>query len=317
MPILDNALFNQLTVFHAIAAEGSITGAARRLGLGVPAVSKSLKALEGSMGVPLFNRTTRRQEITEAGQMLLTRSGDAMQSLRFAVESVQDLGRTARGTVRITVARFAYLSILKPLLGRFRHAYPEIRLEISLNDGIIDILEQGFDMGIRFGDRVEQGMVARRLLPAFRNGLFVSDDYARERGIPESPDDLPRHHLIGFRFVTANRMVPLTLNNKGEELTVDMPTSMVTNDIDVVADAIRQGLGIGRVFEPILRQFPDRDRFIPVLEPFWQPFPAVYLYFPQNSQKAKRIRATIDFLIEACAGRPPKAAAHSDYAARE
>jgi DNA-binding transcriptional LysR family regulator len=298
IPDLDNALFSQLTVFHAIAAEGSITGAARRLGLGVPAVSKSLKALEGSMGVPLVNRTTRRQEITEAGQMLLTRSSDAMQSLRFAVESVQDLGQAPSGTVRITVARFAYLCILRPLLGRFRQAYPEIRLEISLYDGTVDILEQGFDMGIRFGDRVEDGMVARRLRAPFRNGLFVSDDYARTHGIPERPEDLPRHQLIGYRFVTANRMLPLTLNNKGEELTVDMPTSIVTNDIDVMADAIRQGLGIGRVFEPILHQFPDRARFIPVLEPFWQPYPAVYLYFPRNSQKAKRIRATIDFLTD-------------------
>ena len=102
---MENALFGQLTVFHAIASEGSISGAARRLGLGVPAISKTLKALEGNMGVPLFNRTTRRLEITEAGQMLLERSGDAMQSLRYAVESVQDLGQTPSGAVRITVAR--------------------------------------------------------------------------------------------------------------------------------------------------------------------------------------------------------------------
>ena len=117
---MDSALFGQLTVFHAIAAEGSITGAARRLGTGLPAVSKSLKALEGSMGVPLFNRTTRRLEITEAGQMLLARSKDAMATLSYAVESVQDLGQTPSGTVRITVARFAYLCILKPLQRRLQ-----------------------------------------------------------------------------------------------------------------------------------------------------------------------------------------------------
>ncbi len=295
---MDSALFGQLTVFHAIAAEGSITGAARRLGTGLPAVSKSLKALEGSMGVPLFNRTTRRLEITEAGQMLLARSRDAMASLSYAVESVQDLGQTPSGTVRITVARFAYLCILKPLLGRFAETYPEIRLEISIHDGTVDILEQGYDMGIRFGDRVEEGMVARRLMEPFREGLFASAGYLARYGMPLTPEDLPRHRLVGYRFTTSNRLLPLVLLKDGEELTVDMALGIVTNGIEVTADAIRQGLGIGRLFEPIHRLQPDRDELIPVLEPYWRSYPAVFLYFPQNSQRARRIRAVIDFLAE-------------------
>lgn len=296
---MDNALYGQLQVLQAIVAEGSITGAARRLGLGVPAVSKSLKALEGSMGLPLFNRSTRQLEITEAGQMLHARSADALQSLRYAVESVQDLGQTPNGTVRITVARHAYQSLLKPRLAEFGARYPEIRLEISVYDGTVDILEQGFDMGIRFGDRIEEGMVARRLTAPIREGLFVSEAYLRRYGTPNGPDDLSRHWLIGYRFITANRMLPLVLLKGGEELTVDMPVSLTTNDIDVIADAVRQGLGIGRMFEPSLQLLPDREAFIPVLKPFWRSYPALYLYFPQNSQRAKRIRALIDFLAEA------------------
>ena len=295
---VDNALYGQLQVFHAIAAEGSISGAARRLGLGVPAVSKSLKALEGSMGVPLFNRSTRRLEITEAGQMLQSRSADALQSLRYAVESVQDLGQTPSGAVRLTVARHAWLHLLKPRLARFCETYPGIRLEISVYDGTVDLLEQGYDMGIRFGDRVEEGMVARRLTAPFREGLYVSDGYLRRYGIPQGPEDLSRHRLIGYRFITANRVLPLILNNRGEELTVDMPTSIITNDIDVIAEGVRQGLGIGRLFEPVHRQLPDRAALLPVLEPFWRVYPALYLYFPRNSQRAKRIRALIDFLAE-------------------
>ncbi|MFV0408979.1 MAG: LysR family transcriptional regulator [Paracoccus sp. (in: a-proteobacteria)] len=295
---MDNALFGQLTVFHAIASEGSISGAARRLGLGVPAISKTLKALEASMGVPLFNRTTRRLEITEAGQMLLDCSGDAMQSLRYAVESVQDLGQTPSGAVRITVARHAYKCLLKPRLARFSDTYPEIRLEISVYDGTVDILESGYDMGIRFGDRVEEGMIARRLTEPFREGLYVSEGYLRRYGTPKGPEDLQSHKLIGYRFITAGRLLPLLLNRNGEELTVDMPVSVTTNDIDVIADSVRHNLGIGRLFEPVRRQLSDRDAFIPVLEPFWRGYPALYLYFPQNSQRAKRIRAVIDFLAE-------------------
>lgn len=300
---MGNALYGQLQVFHAIAGEGSISGAARRLGLGVPAISKSLKALEGSLGLPLFNRTTRRLEITEAGQMLLTRSADALQSLRYAVESVQDLGQTPSGAVRITIARHAYMCLLKPRLARFCETYPQIRLEISVNDGTVDILEQGFDMGIRFGDRVEDGMIARRLTEPLREGIYVSEDYIRRHGLPTGPEDLPNHQLIGYRFITANRMLPLILNNGGEELTVDMPISLICNDIAVMADAIRQGLGIGRMFEPVHRHLPNRDELIPILESFWRQYPALYLYFPQNSQRAKRIRAVIDFLTNAGGGK--------------
>ena len=295
---MDNALFGQLTVFHAIAGEGSISGAARRLGLGVPAVSKSLKALEGTMGVPLFHRTTRRLEITEAGQMLLSRSADAMQALSYAVESVQDLGQTPSGAVRITIARHAWLSLLRPRLASFCESYPEIRLEISVFDGTVDILEQGYDMGVRFGDRVEEGMVARRLTAPFREGLYVSAGYLRRYGRPLGPEDLHAHRLIGYRFITANRLLPLILRKGGEELTVDMPVSITTNDIDVIAEGVRQSLGIGRLFEPVHSLLPDRDTFIPVLEPLWRSYPALYLYFPQHSQRAKRIRAVIDFLTE-------------------
>jgi DNA-binding transcriptional LysR family regulator len=295
---MDSVVFGQLTVFHAIAAEGSITGAARRLGVGLPAVSKSLKLLEKTIGLPLFNRTTRTLEITEAGQMLLIRTADAMQTLRYAVESVHDLGQTPSGTVRITAARFAYQSILKPALVGFCEAYPQIDLEISVYDGTIDLLQEGFDLGIRFGDRLEEGMVARRLREPFREGLYVSETYIQRHGVPGEPSELGRHRLIGYRFATSNRLLPLILNRGGQELTVDMPASIVTNDIEVIADGVRMGLGIGRLFEPVHAQFPDRDNFIPVLESFWRTYPAVYLYFPQGSQKAKRIRTVIDYLAD-------------------
>lgn len=295
---MDNVVFGQLTVFHAIAAEGSITGAAKQLGVGLPAISKSLKLLEKTMGVPLFNRTTRKLEITEAGQMLLTRTADALQSLNYAVESVQDLGQTPSGTVRITAARFAYQCILKPVFSHFCEAYPQIKLEISVYDGTIDLLKEGFDLGIRFGDRLEEGMVARRLTEPFREGLYVSEDYIRRHGLPGDPSDLARHRLIGYRFTTSNRLLPLILNRGGQELTVDMAADIVTNDIEVIADGVRLGLGIGRLFEPVHAQLADRDMFIPVLQEFWRTYPAVYLYFPKDSQKAKRIRAIIDYLAE-------------------
>ncbi|MDO5638478.1 MAG: LysR substrate-binding domain-containing protein [Neisseria sp.] len=294
---MHSAIYGQLTVFHTIAAQGSISGAARQLEIGAPAVSKSLKLLEEHIGLPLFNRTTRKLELTEAGALLLARTGEAVQSLQYAVESVQDLGDTPHGSVRITVARFAYKCILKPLLAEFCRQYPEIRLEVSVFDGTVDILEQGFDLGIRFGDRVEEGMVARQLMAPFKEGLYVSQAYRDQYGLPESPADLPAHRLIGYRLITANRILPLTLDNHGQALEVDMPCPILVNDIGVMADAVRQGIGIGRLFEPVVQQYADRADFVPVLADYWQSYPGVYLYYLQNSQKAKRIRVLIDFLL--------------------
>lgn len=295
---MNSAIYGQLIVFQTIAAQGSIAAAARQLEIGSPAVSKSLKQLEEYIGLPLFNRTTRKLELTEAGQLLLANTGDAVQDLKLAVESVQDLGHTARGSVRMTVPRFAYQCIVRPRMAEFMQRYPEIELEISVDDGDVDILEAGYDVGIRFGDHIEEGMIARQLMKPFKEGLYVSPAYIAKYGVPKKLEDLPQHKLIGYRLISAKRILPLGLENRGEALSVHMPHSIVVNDIEVIHDAVRAGLGIGRVFEPTFRRLPDPENFVPVLQAYWQSYPGVYLYYLQNSQKAKRIRVLIDFLLE-------------------
>ncbi|WP_281167289.1 LysR substrate-binding domain-containing protein [Thiofilum flexile] len=151
---------------------------------------------------------------------------------------------------------------------------------------------------IRFGDHLQENRVARQLLAPFKEGLYVSAGYVERYGLPQSPEELSQHRLIGYRFITAKRILPLILNNQGEELTVQMPHSIITNDIEVIADGVRQHLGIGRLFVPVHARLPDRDSFIPVLEPYWRNYPGVYLYYLQNSQKAGRIRTVINFLLE-------------------
>ena len=171
--------------------------------------------------------------------------------------------------VRITFSRFAYLLILnlqwlrsvsntKDPTGNF------------VFDGTVNIIEERFDLGIRFGDILEGGVVARPLMKPFREGLYASSAYLAEQGMPEVPADLSHHRLIGYRFITNNRILPLILNDRGEQLTVEMPGQLISNDIDVMADGIRNGLGIGRLFEPIWRLQPDREQFVPVMESFWK-----------------------------------------------
>ncbi|KIF52337.1 LysR family transcriptional regulator [Vibrio owensii] len=295
---MNGTTYNQLMMFHTIAQEGSITAAARKLEIAPPSVSQALKMLEEQLGLPLFTRTTRRIELTEAGQLLYERTLASMSELNLAVESVSDLSRVPSGKVRITVPRFVYQSLLKPIYIEFCQRYPSIQLEISVSDKAIDIIRDGFDMGIRFGDRVEEGMIARQLTLPVKEALFASPGYVEQYGLPKTPDDLKQHKLIQYRFISSNQVAPLNLNNQGETLTVNMPTALIVNDTDVMIDAAHNGLGIGRIVTPMVEEGFKKGEIVPVLEEYWQPYSGLYVYFHKNTQKAKRVRVLIDFLLE-------------------
>ncbi|WP_434640354.1 LysR family transcriptional regulator [Klebsiella sp. I138] len=295
---MNNVIYNQIRIFQSIAREGSISAAARKLEITPPSVSKALKLLEQHIGHPLFVRTTRRIELTDAGQQLLAQTTPAVDSLEKALESIRDQNQEPSGLIRITLSRFAYLLILKPTMAEFCQRYPGIQLEISVYDGTVNIVDARFDLGIRFGDILEGGVVARQLMKPFREGLYASERYLNAFGTPDTPADLHQHRLIGYRFITNNRILPLILNDNGEQLTVDMPGQLISNDIDVMADGIRHGLGIGRLFEPIYRLQPDKAQFIPVMEAYWKTYPPVYLYYPKSAGKIRRVKALIDFLLD-------------------
>lgn len=295
---MNNVIYNQLRIFQSIAREGSITAAARKLEITPPSVSKALKQLEQHIGHPLFVRTTRRIELTDAGQQLLEQTTAAVDSLEKSLENIRDQSQEPSGLVRITLSRFAYLLILKPVMAAFCQQFPGVQLEISVYDGTVKIIDDRFDLGIRFGDILEGGVVARQLMKPFREGLYASSSYLKEFGTPTVPAELYQHNLIGYRFITNNRILPLILDHHGEQLTVEMPGQLISNDIDVMADGIRSGLGIGRLFEPIHSLQPDKEQFIPVMEKYWKTYPPVYLYYPKNAGKTKRVKTLIDFLIK-------------------
>ncbi|AGP45678.1 LysR family transcriptional regulator [Serratia plymuthica] len=295
---MNNVIYNQIRIFQSIAREGNISAAARKLEITPPSVSKALKLLEQHIGHPLFVRTTRRIELTEAGQQLLEQTVAAVDSLEKSLENIRDQNQEPSGLVRITLSRFAYLLILKPAMAAFCRQYPGIKLEVSVYDGTVNIIDERFDLGIRFGDILEGGVVARQLMKPFREGLYASSAYLEAFGTPTTPAELHQHNLIGYRFITNNRILPLILDHKGEQLTVEMPGQLISNDIEVMADGIRNGLGIGRLFEPIHSLQPDKEKFIPVMENYWKTYPAVYLYYPKNAGKTKRVKTLIDFLIE-------------------
>ncbi|OOF44399.1 LysR substrate-binding domain-containing protein [Rodentibacter trehalosifermentans] len=294
----DNSYYGQLNVFQTIAQEGSISAAARKLQIAVPSASQSLKLLEQKIGVPLFHRTTRNIQLTEAGRQLLAQTETAMMMLNQALEEIQHFNSEPTGTVRITLSRFAYQLILRSHLAEFHERYPQIQLEISLNDALVNLLEEGFDLGIRFGNRIEEGMVARKLLPAFKEGLYVTKAYIKQYGKPKTPKDLTTHRLIGYRFISSNRIEPLVLNIDGKDTALNIDTPLLCNDPEIIADAARQGIGIGRIFEPNMQLFEDKDDFIPILQKHWREYPPLYLYYLQHNQKSRKMQTVIEFLLE-------------------
>lgn len=295
---MKGSTFNQLTIFQTIVQEGSIRGAARKLEMAPPSASHALKQLEAQVGLPLLNRSTRSMELTEAGKMLYEQITGAISTLDYAMESVQDLNERPSGRVSITIPRFAFQFFLRPVYAEFCERYPDIQLEISVSDKAVDILSEGHDMGIRFGDRVDPGMVARQITAPMREALFASDTYIARHGLPKTPDELQQHKLIQYRFIASNQLAPLMLQSEGQAISVQMPLALIVNDTDVMVDAAEKGLGIGRLVTPLVDEHLKTGELKPVLEENWYPYASLYVYFMQNSQKARRVRVLIDFLVE-------------------
>ncbi|WP_415894163.1 LysR family transcriptional regulator [Neptuniibacter sp. PT8_73] len=292
------ATYNQLMIFQAIVEESSIRGAARKLEISPPSASKALKSLEKNLGLPLFNRTTRSMELTEAGQLLYENTTTAVSSLNAAMESVHDLSTDPKGSVRITLPKFVYQWLLEPIYADFCRQYPEINLEVSISDATVDLISEGLDLGIRFGHKVQEGMIARQLTAPIKEALFASDDYLQNYGIPKSLSDLSNHRQIQYRFIASNKIAPLTLEDNGSQIEIEMRSALIVNDTDMMVDAAKKGLGIGRIALPIVEHKLQNGTLTPVLEEYWETYPGLYLYFPQNSQKARRVRVLIDFLVE-------------------
>ncbi len=290
--------YNQLMVFHSIVEQGSIRGAARSLEMAPPSVSQALKLLESNIGLTLFNRSTRRMELTEAGHLLYDRTKEALSSLSSALESVNELSEVPSGLVRITLPRFVYQTYLKDIYPEFCARYPQIQLEISVSDAAVDIVKQGFDLGIRFGDRIEQGMVARKLTEPMPGAIFASPDYLAKHGTPQTIEELKSHPYIQYRYITSNQFAYLEVMDKDERKKLEMPTAIVVNDIELEVDAALNGMGIGSIVLPCVEKHLESGELVPIMQQQWAIYPGLYVYFVQNSQKVKRVRVLIDFLVE-------------------
>lgn len=279
----------------AVVEQGSFRAAARSLNVTPSAVSQSVKALEERLGVPLLTRTTRSVGLTQAGEVFVERCRPAVSEISDAFESVRAFGERPSGLLRLNAPRLALPVIFERVLGRFKKAYPDVEVEIFLDDGLADIVADGFDAGIRLGQLVETDMISTAITPPSRMAIVASPDYLAAHGVPKTPDDLSSHQCINFRRPTRKTIYHWRFIEAGEDRHVPVRGGVVVNDPNAKLHAARIGLGLAYEVEPVVRADVEAGRLVHVLEDHLPDIPGFHVYFPSRSQVMLKLRVFIDF----------------------
>ena len=284
-----------LLPFLFVVEHGSFRAAARALNVTPSAVSQSVKALEKRLGVPLLTRTTRSVGLTQAGKVLAERSVPAMSEIVDAIEGIRSLGERPSGLLRINAPRLALPVVFERVLGPFHEAFPEIEVELFLDDGLADIVRDGFDAGIRLGQMVQTDMVSTPLTPRSRMAVVGSPAYFKKAGVPSTPDDLSQHRCINFRRPTQKTIYNWRFVENGEDRHVPVSGDMIVNDTNAKLHAARSGLGLAYEIEPAVRPDIEEGTLVHVLEDHLPEIPGFHIYFPSRSQVMLKLRVFIDF----------------------
>jgi DNA-binding transcriptional LysR family regulator len=287
--------FSELAAFIAVAEAGSFTRASAKLGLSQSAVSYSVRMLEQRLGVRLISRTTRSLSLTDAGERMLRSLRPAFEHIESEIAAVTALRDKPAGTIRITTFRYAAMSVLWPVMTTFLAEYPDIEMEVILDEGLTDIVAGRFDAGIRIGEQVQKDMVAVRIGPDLRMAVVGSPSYFQNRTIPMTPRDLGDHRGITYRQTTGGGLYAWEFERDGEELVVRMNGPLIINDTLMLEAAALDGLGLAYTFESQVSQYIADGRLIRVLDDWCQPFPGYHLYYPSRRQHT----AAFALLVEA------------------
>lgn len=283
-----------IRLFLAVAEERSFTLAARRLDITPTAVSKGVRALEKKHGVALLVRTTRSVALTDAGTSLLAALRPAVSQIEDAFKDLSRFQSRPSGHLRLTAPRSFGFLLARHLVPRMRAAYPDITIELSLDDGLVDLVAAGMDAGVRLGQAVAQDMVAIRLSRPLAWSIVSAPHYFEQHGVPERPQDLLRHRTLRYRFSTSSRLPPWRLSGPEGELLLDTDALLTANDTRMLAEWARQGMGIAWLPDLEIEEDVRRGRLVRVLARFVPETSGLFLYFPMRSQNQPKMRALIE-----------------------
>src|SRR5215471_13568891 len=284
-----------LVSFECVARHLSFVRASEELDVTATAISKTIKQLEAQLDVRLFNRTTRSVALTEAGTQLLGTLAPALAQIRDAVQQTGDFSERPHGVLRINTAYVAYATLIDAHLASFGERYPEITLDITIDNNLSDIVAGGFDAGIRLGYALQRDMIAVPLGPMQQLAVVGSPRYFKRRGIPRTPHDLLEHDCIRHRLNRA-RFFEWEFRIGGKDVTVDVHGRLVLDEMRAVLDAACQGNGLGLVFRQFATAEIASGAVVPILDQFLPSDQRFHLYYANRAHTPSKLRAFIDFM---------------------
>ena len=287
---------NDLSAFVAVAQAHSFTKAAARLGISPSALSHAMRGLEERLGVRLLARTTRSVAPTAAGERLLTVVLPHLQGIESELSALNLLRDVPAGTIRLTASEHAAYTVIYPVLARLAADYPEIKIEVNVDNMLADLVAGRFDAGIRLGEHVERDMVAVRIAPDMRMAIVGTPAYFERHPRPETPQDLTQHECIGIRLPTHGGLLPWEFDKDGRSITVRVEGQLIFNTMSLALRAVLDGLGLGYCLDDMAAEAIADGRLVRVLEDWCEPFPGYHIYYPSRRQLSPALRLLIDAL---------------------
>jgi DNA-binding transcriptional LysR family regulator len=289
-------ILDDLLAFLAVGRERSFTKAAAKLGVSQSALSHTIRELEARLGVRLLTRITRSVSPTEAGERLLLTLGPRFEEIDAEIEALSELREKPAGTIRITAAEYAVETILWPKLVKFLRHYPDIKIELIVDNGLTDIVAQRYDAGVRAGEQVAKDMIAVRIGPDMRMAVVGAPSYFRKRSEPKKPQDLIGHNCINLRLSTHGGLYAWEFEKGNRELKVRVEGQLIFNGTFQMLTAALSGFGLAYVPEDLAQPHLAKGRLKRVLEDWCPPYSGYYLYYPSRRQSSAAFALLVDAL---------------------
>lgn len=286
-----------LLAFWKVAEHRGFSAAAAALEVSPSALSQTIRQLEARLGVRLLNRTTRSVSLTEAGEAYLSRVGPALGEVLEAGEQLHALQGRPSGVLRINAARISIAMVLQPLLAGFLKAHPDVQIELTNDEGYVDIVERGFDAGVRLGESVQKDMVAVPLGGPVSVAIVGSPDYFSRHPAPRHPSDLVRHNCVRFRFSGSGAIHRWELEVGGRIVEYEIGGSLTISDSMFSVEAALEGVGLAYTFDQLALAHIRAKRLKRVLTGFSPTFPGFYLYYPSRRQQPSKLKAFVDHVL--------------------
>ncbi len=287
---------NDLQAFLAVAREESFTKAAGKLGVSQSALSHTIRGLETRLGIRLLTRTTRRVAPTEAGERLLRSVGPHFDEIEAELAALNDLRDKPAGTIRITAGEHSAETVLMPALAKLLPDYPDIKVEVTIDYGLTDIVAERYDAGIRLGEQVAKDMIAVRIGPDMRMAVVGSPSYFTGKEKPKIPQDLMAHNCINLRLPTLGGLYAWEFEKDQHELRVRVEGQLVFNSTPLILRAGLNGLGLAYLPLDRVRPYIEDGQFTHVLADWCPPFPGYHLYYPSRRQNSPAFALVVDAL---------------------